>query len=170
MPPEGIDERSHTAPADERHHDVDRICGRNLSTEFVADGGLAGRIGEDGRVEQGGEWARDRLGPPVRESLKQRDQHTPGIKRRIAIEVVHVICESWSWLSARLRFVSPLRFALLRARGRLPSRRCRRYAVRHDPRPQHHAARRHRRQAFPRQSPRATPQAAASATPRAGLD
>ena len=93
MPPEGIDERSHTAPADERHHDVDRICGRNLSTELVADGGLAGRIGEDGRVEQGSEWARDRLGPPVRESLKHRDQHTPGVKRRIAIEVVHAIRE-----------------------------------------------------------------------------
>ena len=93
MSPEGVDERSNAAPANERHHDVDRICGGNLGTELVADGRLAGRVGEDGRIEQRSEWALDRLRPPIREALQQRDQHTPRVERRIAIEVVHAIRE-----------------------------------------------------------------------------
>src|SRR4051794_32966826 len=54
-----LHERTHAAPADERHHDVDGVRGRGLGSELVADLGLTLGIREDSRIEKRGEWSLD---------------------------------------------------------------------------------------------------------------
>ena len=88
MPPEHIDQRPNAAPADERHHDVDRVRRRDLGAELVPDSRLARRIGEDGRIEKRRERALDRLRAPIGKTPQQRDQHTRRIEKLVAVEIV----------------------------------------------------------------------------------
>jgi len=91
MSPEGIGKRTDATPADERHDNVDCVCGGNLGAEFVPHCRLAGRIREDGRIEQRSEWALDCLRSAIRELLEQRNQHLPRVERHIALEVMSAI-------------------------------------------------------------------------------
>ena len=47
-----LEQRGRPAPADERHHDVDRVGRRDLGRELVPHRGLAGSVREHRRVEQ----------------------------------------------------------------------------------------------------------------------
>jgi hypothetical protein len=91
MPPEGIGKRPNAAPADERHDNIDRVCGGNLGAELMPDCRLPRGIREDRRIEQRREWTLDCLRSPIRKLLQQRNQHLPRVERHIALEIVSAI-------------------------------------------------------------------------------
>lgn len=64
---QGVEERSDAAAVDEGHHQVDAVGGVDLGEDLVAHARLAGRIGQERRVEEWDEGLRDGLGVAVGE-------------------------------------------------------------------------------------------------------
>ena len=112
VPAKRVHQRTHAAPADERHDDVDRVRRGHFGAKLVPNGWLARGVREDGRVEQRREGALDRLWSSVRKTSQQRDQYAPGVDRFVAAQVALPSVSAWRcrMSAAAMRIASSLRF------------------------------------------------------------
>ena len=76
MAPERLEKRAHARAANERHHHVDAVRGRDLGDELATDARLAGGIREKRGVQQRDERFGDRLaaavGKPCEDGMQDR--------------------------------------------------------------------------------------------------
>ena len=87
MTSECIEHRVDPAPANERHHDVNRVGRVDLGAKLVSDGGLAARVRQERRVEQRRQWCFERLRRTVGHSAEDRREHSCGIERHVDVPV-----------------------------------------------------------------------------------
>ena len=81
VPAQGVEQGADAAEPHEGHDDVDPVRRVDLRADLLADVGLAGRVRQEGGVQQGGERKGDRLGLTVRQRPPYRLQHPSPVQR-----------------------------------------------------------------------------------------
>jgi hypothetical protein len=84
--PKDVDERSHTAEPDEGHDHVDGVGRRHLSPQLVGHRRFSGRVGENGRVEEGRQRSLDVIGRSIGAAAKEGVQHAPRLRGYILVK------------------------------------------------------------------------------------